>query len=236
MVILMKKEFYDRPIYIVTNYIIGFLLGSIYLGLCNILLLIYFTFIVASKNSLNLFLLFIFLIPLGPSLGALYSAIAKLTREKDIAFSSYFWKSYKNNFLSNLKPWIIELIIFTLLLIDYYRMMNSSFQLVFGTFMIIMLLLTSYTLAINSRFKLKLKDLFIVSLYYMIKKLPITGIKLIAFALIYFLCKNVSISTILVFIPSIICFIFSYYDKSIFIELENKLPKYDNHSYKDYFR
>lgn len=231
----MKKEFYDRPIYIATNYIIGFFLGSLYLGLCNILLLIYFTFITTSKNNLNLFLLFIFLIPLGPSLGALYSAIARLTREKDIAFSSYFWRSYKNNFLSNLKPWIIELIIFTLLFIDYYRMINSSFQLVFAAFLIIMLLLTSFTLAINSRFKLKLKDLFIVSLYYMIKKFPITGIKLIAFFVVFLLCKNVAISTVLVFIPCILCFIFSYYDKSIFIELENKLPKYNNHSYKDYF-
>lgn len=232
----MRKEFYDRPIYIITNYIIGFFLGSIYLGLCNILLLIYFTFITTSKNNLNLFLLFIFLIPLGPSLGALYSAIAKLTRDKDIAFSSYFWKSYKNNFLSNLKPWIIELIIFTLLLIDYYRMLTSSVQLIFAAFLIIMLLLTSYTLAINSRFKLKLKDLFIASLYYMIKKFPITGIKLISFVIVFLLCKNVTISTVLVFIPSILCFIFSYYDKSIFIELENKLPKYNNHSYKDYFR
>lgn len=232
----MKKEFYDRPIYIITNYIIGFLLGSIYLGLCNILLLIYFTFIAVSKNNLNLFLLFIFLIPLGPSLGALYSANAKLIREKDIKFSSYFWSSYKNNFLSNLKPWMIELSLFTLLTIDYYRMLHSGLSIVFAVFLLITLLLTSYTLAINSRFKLKLKDLFIVSLYYMIKKFPITGIKIIVFILVYLFCSKVSISTTLTFVPSIICFIFGYYDKSIFIELENKLPKYNNHSYKDYFR
>lgn len=232
----MKKEFYDRPIYMIPNYIISFLLGSIYLGLCNILLLIYFTFIMSSKTNLNLFLLFIFLIPLGPSLGALYSANAKLMREKDISFSSYFWSSYKNNFLSNLKPWIIELTLFTLLIVDYYRMLNSSFRMVFAVLLIITLLLTSYTLAINSRFKLKLKDLFIVSLYYMIKKLSITVIKIIVFVIAYLLCNKVSISTILTFVPSIICFIFGYYDKSIFVELENKLPKYNTHSYKDYFR
>lgn len=228
MIIPMKKEFYDKPIYIITNYAIDFFLGSIYLGLCNILLLIYFTFVAASKNNLNLFLLFIFLIPLGPSLGALYSANARLMREKDITFSSYFWSSYKNNFISNLKPWIIELSSFTLLIVDYYRMLNSSLHIVFAVFLIIILLLTSYTLAINSRFKLKLKDLFIVSLYYMIKKFLITIIKLVVFVIVYLLCNNVSISTTLTFMPSIICFIFYYYDKSIFIELENKLPMYSS--------
>ncbi|WP_234124689.1 DUF624 domain-containing protein [Clostridium hydrogenum] len=217
----MKKEFYDRPFYIITNYIIGFFLGSIYLGICNILLLLYFVFITNSQNNLNLFLLFIFLIPLGPSLGALYSTNGKLLREKDIEFSSYFWNSYKNNFVSHLKPWLIELTTITLLLIDYYQIPQSGFRIVFAILLVIIFLLSLFTLAINSIFQLKLKDLFMVSLYYMIKKLPITILKIIIIGLAYALCKNIPIIS-LVFIPSILFFIFYYYDKIIFIELKNR--------------
>lgn len=218
----MKKEFYDKPLYVITNYVVDFFLGSIYLAICNILLLLYFLFIAASKNNLNLFLLFVFLIPLGPSLGALYSANSKLIREKDITFSSYFWKSYKNNFISHLKPWVIELSILTLLLIDYYRTPQNEFHIIFSIFLIIIFLLSLFTLAINSRFKLNLKDLFIVSLYYMARKLQITALKIIIIILAYLLCKSIPIF-LLTFVPSILCFIFYYYDKAIFIELENKL-------------
>ena len=221
----MKKEFYDKPLYTITNYIIGFFLSSIYIAICNILLILFFIFTAIFSGNFNLLLLFIALIPLGPSLGALYSSIGKIMREKDIYFSSYFWSSYKNNFISNLKLWLIELIAITIFFIDfqyfYLNMPQKGIHIIFAVLIIISLVIGFYSFAINSRFEIKLKDLLVLSLYYMLKKFPITILKMAVIALSYYLLKNISI-LFLNFIPSIICFIFFYYDKSMFTELENK--------------
>ena len=221
----MKKEFYDKPLYTITNYIIGFFLSSIYIAICNILLILFFIFTAIFSDNFNLLLLFIAIIPLGPSLGALYSSIGKIMREKDIYFSSYFWSSYKNNFISNLKLWLIELIAITIFFIDfqyfYLNMPQKGIHIIFAVLIIISLVIGFYSFAINSRFEIKLKDLLVLSLYYMLKKFPITILKMAVIALSYYLLKNISI-LFLNFIPSIICFIFFYYDKSMFTELENK--------------
>ena len=221
----MKKEFYDKPLHITSNYITEFIINSIDLAICNILLILFLIFTVISPNNFNLFILFICLIPLGPSLGALYSTIGKIVREKDIYFSSYYWTCYKNNFLSYLKLWLVELIILAILFIDfkyfYVHMPEKGIHIVFVGLIAISLIIGLYSFAINSRFEIKLKDLFILSMYYMIKKFPITIIKVAVIIVTYYIAKNISIA-FWIFIPSIICFIFFYYDKRIFEELETK--------------
>ena len=221
----MKKEFYDKPLYSISNYVIAFFLSSIYVTLCNILLILFFIFTAVSSDNFNLFLCFICLIPLGPSLGALYSTIGKVIREKDIYFSSYFWSTYKKNFISNLKLWMIELIVIAILFIDfqyfYLHSPGNGIYIIFVVLIVISLIVGFYAFAINSRFELKLKDLLVLSLYYMIKKLPVTILKVSAIVLGYFLFKNVSI-IFLSFLPTIACGIFFFYDKIIFAELEAK--------------
>jgi len=227
----MKNEFYDKPIYTISNYIINFFLSSVYLSICNILLILFFIFTAIDPRNFSLLLLFICLIPLGPSLGALYSTIGKIIREKDIYFSSYFWSSYKNNFVSYLKLWLIELILLTILSIDfqyfYLNMPEKGIHIIFVVLIIISLVIGFYTFPINSRFEIKLKDLFIISIYYMIKKIPTTILKIAVIILTYYLSNKISI-IFLIFIPNIICFIFFYYDKSIFTELETKFLSSDS--------
>ena len=219
------KEFYDKPIYAVTNYMIGFCLSSIYLAICNILLILFIILTAISPDNFSFLLLFICLIPFGPSLGALYSTIGKIIREKDIYFSSVFWNSYKKNFLSNLKLWLTELILITIFFIDfryfYVNMPQTGIHIIIASLIVILLVAGLYAFSINSRFELKLKDLIILSLYFMIKKFPTTILKVIVLALAYYLLKSVSI-VFLIFVPSIVCTIFTYYDKDIFREVENK--------------
>ena len=228
----MKKEFYDRPFHIISNYITEFFLSSINLAICNILLILFCIFTAISTNELNLFLLFIALIPLGPSLGALYSTIGRIVRERDIYFASYYWNCYKNNFISYLKLWLVELITLTILFIDfkyfYLHMPEKGIHIIFVGLMIISLIIGLYAFAINSRFEIKLKDLFLLSIYYMIKKFQITILKIVVIIVAYYLSKNILIA-FWIFIPSIICFIFFYYDKIIFKELETKFLS-DQHS------
>jgi uncharacterized membrane protein YesL len=171
-------------------------------------------------------------VPLGPSLGALYSAIGKVLRDNDIYFSSYFWDSYKRNFMSNLRLWLIELITITILFVDfqyfYLNMPQKGIHIVFAVLLVISAVIGLYAFSINSRFELKLKDLLILSIYYMIKKLPITILKVAAIALGYYMLKQVSIVFVF-FIPSVICIIFYYYDKIIFSEIDsNYLSQNEN--------
>jgi uncharacterized membrane protein YesL len=221
----MKKEFYDKPLYSISNYVIAFSLSTIYITLCNILLILFFIFTAISSDNFNLLLCFICLVPLGPSLGALYSTIGKVIREKDIYFSSYFWSTYKNNFISNLKLWMVELIVITILFIDfqyfYTHTPGNGVYIIFIALIAISLIVGFYAFAINSRFELKLKDLLVLSLYYMIKKFPVTILKVAVIVVGYFLFKNVSIA-FLSFLPTIACGIFFFYDRAIFAELESK--------------
>jgi len=221
----MKKDFYDKKVYTISNYIFGFIQSSLYFGICNILLILFFIFTTIYPSQFNLLILFICLIPLGPSLGALYSTIGKIISEKDIYFSSFFWSLYKKNFVSNLKLWIIQLIILTILFMDfqyfYLNVPEKSIHMLFIILIVIALLISLYSFPINSRFEIKLKDLFILSIYYMIKKFPITILKAFVIFLAYYLSNNVSI-LFLIFMPSILSLVFFYYDKHIFLEIEKK--------------
>ena len=221
----MKKEFYDKPLYSISNYVIAFFLSSIYLTISNILLIVFFIFTAISADTFNLFFCFICLIPLGPSLGALYSTTRKVICDGDIYFSSYFWNTYKKNFVSNLKLWLVELVTITILFIDfqyfYLHMPENGIYMIFIVLIILSFVIGFYAFAIDSRFELKLKDLLVLSLYYTIKKLPVTILKIAVIVLSYFVLKNVSI-VFLSFLPTIACIIFFYYDKVIFAELETK--------------
>ncbi|WP_160692194.1 DUF624 domain-containing protein [Clostridium sp. C2-6-12] len=221
----MKKEFYDKPLYSISNYVIAFVLSSAYTTICNTLLILFAIFTAISPDIFSVFLCFIALIPLGPSLGALYSTTGKIIREKDIYFSSYFWNTYKTNFLSNIKLWMTELILITILFIDFqYFYLNSpgnGIYMIFIALIVISIIVGFYAFAINSRFELKLKDLIVLSLYYTIKKFPVTILKVAVIILSYYVLRYVSI-VLLSFIPTVICIIFYFYDKAIFAELENK--------------
>jgi uncharacterized membrane protein YesL len=221
----MKKEFYDKQLYTISNYIFGFIQSSLYFAVCNILLILFFIFTTIVPNQFNLFLLFICLIPLGPSLGALYSTIGKIICENDIYFSSHFWNFYKDNFVSYLKLWLAQLIIITVLFIDfqyfYLNVPEKGIHIIFAILIIITLLINLYSFPINSKFELRFKDLLILSIHYMIKKFPITILKSGAIVLTYYLSNNVSI-TFLIFMPSVLCLIFFYYDRHILMEIEDK--------------
>lgn len=227
----MSKEFYDKPLYSISNYIIAFVLSSVYLTICNILLIFFFIFTAISPDTFSLLLCFICLIPLGPSLGALYSTTGRILREKDIYFSSYYWNTYKKNFVSNLKLWLVELIALTMLFIDfqyfYLHMPENGVYIIFIVLIVALMIIGFYAFALNSRFELKLKDLLALSLYYMIKKFPVTILKIAVIVLAYLVLKNVSI-IFLIFLPTVTCFIFYYYDKAIFAELETKFLSSNN--------
>ena len=98
-------------------------------------------------------------------------------------------------------------------------MPKYGIHVVFKILAIYIALLILYAIPINSRFEMKTKDIFILSSYYIIKKLPITILKsAILVGSFYLVSKTTSL--LIIVLPSIISFIFSFYDNTIFTDIE----------------
>ena len=137
-----QKEFYDKPLFSIINYITWLFLGGLYFILLNIPLIFFYTLTSYNASLFSIALLFICLIPFGPALGALYSTMAEIVREKDISFTSYFFNSYKTQFKSNFKLWFVELLLLTIFFVDFqyfYLNMSSGTALFISSFHILWL-------------------------------------------------------------------------------------------------
>lgn len=227
----MSKNFYEKPLFTFPNYIFSFIQSSFYFFLCNILLIFFFIVTYYSPKTFSTILLYLCLIPMGPSLGALYCVCSKLISEKDIFFASKFWYYYKYNFKSYIKIWFIELTLLLIFTIDYeffyFNLPNKIIQFIFILLNITTLAIGFYTFAINSKFAFKLKDLFLLSILYSVKKFPVTIMKLIILIFCFFLVGNIGLIFI-PFIPAALCTIFYYFDRLFFDEIKNRFTTKSN--------
>lgn len=221
----MKKEFYEKPLFIIPNYLFNFILNTLYFSLCNVLLIFFFAVTWKSPTSFSFILLFISLIPFGPAFSTLYYCISKLITEKDIYSHTYFWNSFKDNFISTLKIWIIELLLLLVFIADfqffYLNMPETKLQIIFALFIILILSVSLCTLCINTFFVFKTKDTLLLSILYTTKKLPIILMKFIAIYLAYAAVNNISF-VLLPFMPGVLCIIFFFYDITTIKEIKTK--------------
>jgi hypothetical protein len=224
----MKKEFYEKTLFLMPNYLFNFVLNTIYFLLCNILLIIFFVITSITPNSFSFLLFFICLIPFAPSFSTLYYCISKLISEKDIYSYSYFWSFLKSNFISSFKIYTLELFLLLVFIADfqffYLNMPETKLHLFFAILIILLVSLSFYTLCINTFFIFKAKDILVMSIYFMIKKLPIVFMKFIAIFLSYSLVNNISI-ILLPFIPALLCTVFYLYDITTIKEIKSKYTK-----------
>ena len=224
----MKKEFYEKTLFLMPNYLFNFVLNTIYFLLCNILLIIFFVITSITPNSFSFLLFFICLIPFAPSFSTLYYCISKLISEKDIYSYSYFWSFLKSNFISSFKIYTLELFLLLVFIADfqffYLNMPETKLHLFFAILIIFLVSLSFYTLCINTFFIFKAKDILVMSIYFMIKKLPIVFMKFIAIFLSYSLVNNISI-ILLPFIPALLCTVFYLYDITTIKEIKSKYTK-----------
>lgn len=223
----MKRDFYDRPAYSVTNYLISYLQASFYFVLSNIIPIIYLFLSIMNPEIFGIVVFFITLIPTGPSIGALYSVVGRCLRDKDMFFASYYFKYYKSNFKSCIKFWTCILLLTFFLIFDYQFFSvdkSSGMYMIFVLLGIVLGLISLYAFPINSRFEISVKDLFLTAIYYLIKNMPYTFLKVVILYLSYMLFKNVSIFLVL-FVPVGLCFILMFYDRNILTEIEEKTVK-----------
>jgi uncharacterized membrane protein YesL len=222
-----KREFGEGPIYTITNYVFWFMMGSIYFGICNIpFLFIFMTPVENPADPAYITLLVISLIPAGPAITALLSAMGKLVREKDVNITRDYFRAYKQSFKQSLFIWVLELGALTIIFVDITFFSKRSYGIVAVPLMyalaIIVLIMGLYAFPIISRFYLRTKDVIRLSFYYSIAKFKITLLNISAIIIGGFVI--VQFTSIGIFMAaSGVCYLIMFYQKDIFKELEEKL-------------
>lgn len=216
------RDFYDKPMYKITEIVIAFVLANVFFVLCNIPFIYYSIVVAATPDAFSVLMLFIFLIPFGPAATALCASMGKLVRDKDVSITSYYFKSYKQNFLPSLKIWGLQLALIFIFILDYRYFVDKGYIL--GVFFLALaaytLIMGLYAFPILSRFNLSLKNLVVLSLYCSVKKIHITILKIVLVVATYFIYyKMPTLGIFCIF--SLVCYVIMFYDNSILLELEN---------------
>ncbi|MGL4338553.1 MAG: DUF624 domain-containing protein [Turicibacter sp.] len=193
--------------------------GNIYFLLVNIPA-VFIAYLYLMDTRVSTLEVFIALIPIGPGMVALLSAMNKLINKKESTITKDFFKAYKNNFKISLFVWTIQLSVLVILYVDILHKV-SPLRYLFILLFIIMSSMTFYTLPLIVSFHIKLKDALLLSFMLILKKFVITftiwGV-LILGALFFFFTASVSI----LFIFSLIALLIMYYQKNVIEELKIK--------------
>lgn len=213
------SDFQNSPISKFFKYIYVITFGSIYFVLCNFLLIIA-TYLLKIDIE-NMLVLFIALIPIGPSLAALISIISKLSSDEEIHITKEFFKGYIKNFKAALKVWIILLTLVTILILDLvicFQYTNFPILIlpIISIFIFVLLLILN-SFPILCRYEIDTWNNFKLSIHFIFKK-PLTSITnlLILIVCIYLLKFNNIFIQLL--IPGIAIFaIINVYQKIYFI-------------------
>lgn len=223
---MKKKEFFNGPLYIALSYVYYFFAANVLFLISNLVFII--VYLAAEPNIYSYMLLFITAIPFGPSISALLSIMGKLLKEKEIDVWKDYSRAYKDNFKQALKIWIFLLLAMGILMVDI-RVVSSipSYKFVGAFFlgiMLILMLITLYAFPILSRFYMKTVDIIRASMYFSIRRLPTTAVKIVIIIGTFYLLKYLGFFGFM-FFTSVIAYLIMFYDRGALAELEDKLKK-----------
>lgn len=223
---MKNKDFFDRPLYKGFSFVYYFFATNILFLVSNLIFIMVYSAV--EPNIYAYILLFITAIPMGPSISALLSVMGKLMSEKEIDVWKDYSKAYRQNFKQSLAIWIFLLGVFGILLVDINFVKSIPSYGFLGMFflgiIIILLLIALYAFPILTKFNMKTVDIIRVSIYFSIKKLPTTAVKIVIIIGAFYLLKYFKIIGVM-FFTSVIAYLIMFYDKSTFVELETKLKK-----------
>lgn len=168
----------DNKFYNILRYIHLFFLSNIYFSLCNILLII--SLFLFEMSFYNIFIFFIPLVFLGPSLSALFYLFNKfLYLDRDLLITKEFFLGYKKNFFNTLKVWIPLLLITFIIIFDFkINFLNPKLSLLnipLTVLFIIDILVIIYNFIFISKYEINAINTLKLSCYSLIKN-PFTSI------------------------------------------------------------
>ncbi|MDT8715669.1 DUF624 domain-containing protein [Clostridium sp. 19966] len=221
---MSKGNFFDSPLYTITNYIYYFLMTNLIFVFTNILFFILLLF--GTPGFLTYLLLFITAIPLGPSFAAILSVMHKLLRQKELSVAKDYFSAFKQNFKQAIKIWLFQLVAVTVLLVDLNSThQNAGFAILYPFFLVafaLVVLLGLHAFPILTRFYMKTTDIIKTSFYFTIRKFNITILNLSIIVVVFFLIKYLKMIGIL-FFASVIAYLIMFYEKDILAQLEEKI-------------
>lgn len=187
---MSQKNIIQTPLYKGLQYLYAFLMTNIYFLIGNIFIIFTFFSVPASFSSILLY--YIALIPMGPSLIALFYTMGKLHREKTIQPTKDFFQSYRKNFFIAIRYWLIQLTLIIVLAVDIVYLMSKGYVLwtvISVVALCIVLIATINGFAILATFEVNVKNVIIFSLlmiknYFLKALLSLTT--LLSFAIIWY--------------------------------------------------
>jgi uncharacterized membrane protein YesL len=230
-----RREFGEGPIAVISNHVYWMLLGSVYFWLCNIPLLFVLFILNIELPEIDIISLVVFIfiamIPVGPALTALMSAMGKLVREKDVNITKDYFKAYKANFKQSIVVWLIELTVLFIVVIDMIFFNRVTGGIYFIPLLISVGVVTlgmgTYAFPIISRFYLKTRDVLRLSFLYTVKRLGITIFNITILV--------ITMALLLMYLPlavffavSVACFVIMFYQKDLLKKFEEDLENVDD--------
>ncbi|WP_010677920.1 YesL family protein [Bacillus timonensis] len=173
-----KRVYGEGIVFTLGNHIYWLFMLNLYFVLTNVVFLLFF--MTLERDFSNIPLYFLALIPTGPSISALFYCLDKMLKDKDLSPTKDFFTGYKKNFKDSMKLWIPSLVLLFVFFVDlqYFIVSESSFSTVLSIFFLLasglISLMVLNAFIINLNFAFRLRDLYRLSAYYIIRKLKIT--------------------------------------------------------------
>lgn len=141
-------------------------------------------FLIPTLN--NILLYGLFLILMGPGVGALIATVETLqTSEVSAPFFTY-WKKYRKNLKDSLLLTGIFSFILVICIVDYTYFKGTQWDFASWFFVILLLIATiiyEYSLTIGMKFSFRLRDILRLSITYLLTDL-VTTLKLISYTIL----------------------------------------------------
>lgn len=221
---MSKKDLGDSTMYTIANYIMWFCVLSFIFNIVNLpaLFLLIFTGDINELKNLGI-IGPLTLLTIGPSIAALLYTMGKLIRDKDIKTFKTYFKGYKICFKQSIIIWSLELILIIALLLDAKLLssMGASKYLVSMCYGIIVLVvfITTHMFPIISRFDMSIKDAFMLSFIYSVKKFFVSTAIIALIVVVGFLFLKFPTITIF-FGPAIVGYLIMLYEDRLLFEIE----------------
>lgn len=217
-----EKDITESTLYMISNYIVWFFLGSLYFIILNIPA-IFILITAAPPYSINngLILTYLCFLPIGPAFTALLGVEGKLVREKDVCFTKDFIKMYKLNFKQSFILWAFELLLLTILYYDIKFEAGFLKYLYIGLFLVVFCI-GLYAFPIISRFYLRTRDVIRTSFFNFFRYIYISIINIVV-GIVFIRIPYI----VLLFAISVICYGIMFLENNMLKEIEMMIDKSD---------
>ncbi|MHC1750171.1 MAG: DUF624 domain-containing protein [Cellulosilyticaceae bacterium] len=221
----MHELFSLERILEVFNIIFFFLLTNLLFVFFNLPLVLFLIFIGFSAIPTYLPLFLTCLIPLGPSLAAIFYCMHKFVVNKDCPSIRYFFKGYKSNFKESVVLGLLQLL-FTFLLVCNIRIFTTTYPMLFLSIFFVILfciliLSIPYSYLLRIRFKMSTLEVIKASLTLVFIHPVLTVCNAIIFLFILMLFE-ISAGTTVLFMGSLYAFFILFSNKHLIKKLEDQ--------------